>query len=137
MPKTFTGGCSCGAVRYESVAEPVVAGHCQCRSCQKSSGTGHASVIGVPSEALTVTGEVRYYDYTADSGNTASNGFCPNCGANVLGKSSGMPGIMAIKVGSLDDPSWFKPAMAIFTASKQPWDYVDPSLPTFPGMPGG
>ncbi len=135
MSHTFSGGCSCGALRYESVAEPLVAGHCQCRHCQRASGAGHASIIGVHQDALTITGEVKYFDYTADSGNTASNGFCPNCGSNVLGKTSGMPGIMAIKVGSLDDPSWFKPGMTIFTVSAQPWDLVDPDLPAFPGMP--
>lgn len=40
MPNTITGGCACGAIRYECTAEPVAAMHCQCRDCQHSSGTG-------------------------------------------------------------------------------------------------
>ena len=135
MTQTFSGGCNCGAVRYESSAEPVFAGHCQCRHCQRASGVGHTSVIGVPLDALTITGEVKYFDYTADSGNIASHGFCPNCGSQLLGKSSGMPGAIGIKVGSLDDSSWFRPGMTIFTARAQPWDLVEPDLPAFPGMP--
>ena len=40
MSKAFTGGCACGAIRYEISAEPVFMNDCQCRDCQQSSGTG-------------------------------------------------------------------------------------------------
>lgn len=135
MSTKITGGCRCGAVRYECSADPIVAGHCHCRQCQRASGAGHVSVIGVPKEALNVTGEVRYFDHVADSGATASNGFCPTCGSQLLGKTTGMPDVMAIKVGTLDDPGLFSPGMNIFTASAQSWDIIAPDLPTFPGMP--
>ncbi|MDH3594867.1 MAG: GFA family protein [Rhodospirillales bacterium] len=135
MTTPYTGGCRCGAVRYECSAEPMFPGNCYCRQCQKASGSGHVSAFAVPEEALTITGEVKYFDHPADNGNTASNGFCPTCGAPVLGKSSGMPGLMVIKAASLDDPSWFKPGMNIFTESAQPWDPMDPDLPAFEGMP--
>jgi hypothetical protein len=135
MTTPYTGGCRCGAVRYECSAEPMFPGNCYCRQCQKASGSGHVSAFAVPQEALAITGEVKYFDHRADSGNTASNGFCPECGAAVVGKSSGMPGLVAIKAASLDDPSWFKPGMNIFTASAQPWDSMDPNLPEFEGMP--
>lgn len=135
MTQTLSGGCNCGAVRYEFAAEPLFAGQCQCRHCQKAGGGGHMSIIGAPRDALKITGKVKYFDYTADSGNTASHGFCPKCGSQLFGKSTGMPDTMGIKVGTLDDSSWFKPGMTIFTAKAQPWDLVDPALPSFPGMP--
>lgn len=135
MSSKITGGCRCGTVRYECSAEPVIAGHCHCRQCQRASGAGHGSVIGVPKDALKVTGEVRFFDHVADSGNTASSGFCPSCGSHLLGKTTGMPEVIAIKAGSLDDPTLFKPGMSIFVASAQPWDPVAPDLPAFPGMP--
>lgn len=135
MNKPMTGGCRCGAVRYESTDDPVISGNCHCLECQRSSGTGHSAVVAVHSDSLQVTGEVRYFDHISDSGNTASNGFCPTCGSPLFGKTSGMPGLMAIKVGSLDDPSGFRPGMAIYAARAQPWDPADPALPSFPGMP--
>ena len=46
-----------------------------------------------------------------------------------------MPDLMGIMAGSLDDPSWFQPTMEIFTASAQPWDFMNPNLPRFPNMP--
>jgi len=33
MPAPFTGGCRCGAVRYECTAEPIATIHCHCRDC--------------------------------------------------------------------------------------------------------
>ena len=46
-----------------------------------------------------------------------------------------MPELAMITAGSLDDPSQYKPTMDIFTASAQPWDHMNPTLPKFPKMP--
>jgi hypothetical protein len=43
MDKSYTGGCACGAIRYEIAGEPAVMVDCQCRQCQRDSGTGHQS----------------------------------------------------------------------------------------------
>jgi hypothetical protein len=50
----LTGGCLCAAVRWECEAQPMSGGHCQCRDCQKNTGTGHSSHFGVPAGALRV-----------------------------------------------------------------------------------
>jgi hypothetical protein len=44
MAKTYTGGCACGAIRYEVSDEAVFQNHCQCIDCQSRSGTarGHS-----------------------------------------------------------------------------------------------
>ena len=54
---TYTGGCTCGAVRYRIEAEPVRSFQCQCRDCQRDTGSGHASVMVFPRAAMQVTGE--------------------------------------------------------------------------------
>ena len=41
MSEAYTGGCGCGAIRYEITGEPIVQNDCQCRDCQRKSGTGH------------------------------------------------------------------------------------------------
>ena len=46
MSKPYTGGCACGAIRYEIPSEPLVMTDCQCRDCQQRSGTGHGSARG-------------------------------------------------------------------------------------------
>jgi hypothetical protein len=135
MSALLTGGCECGAIRYECSAAPIMAGHCHCGSCQKASGTGHASHMMVPRAALRITGEARFYERTADSGNTVRRAFCPSCGAPVYGESSGWPDVMTLRAGSLDDPELFRPGMVVYAARAPSWDHMDPELPSFPKMP--
>src|SRR5262249_57935466 len=134
MATPFTGGCMCGAVRYDCSAEPVMTGNCHCRDCQRATGTAYVSVLFVPRNAVKITGEVKYYDVKGDSGNILSRGFCPTCGSRLFVKPVVMP-LMGITAGSLDDPSRHRPAMDIYTTSAQPWGYIDSELPTFPKGP--
>jgi hypothetical protein len=135
MSASLIGGSQCGAVRYECAAEPLQTANCHCRDCQKATGGAYVPALAVPADALKITGTVKYYDNRADSGNTFSRGFCPNCGARLFGKTSGLPQLMFVTAGTLDDPSRFKPAMDIFTASAQPWDHMNPALPKFAKFP--
>ncbi len=135
MPTSFTGGCACGAIRYECSAEPLYMGNCHCRECQRVSGGAHTSTLLVPKAALSITGEVKYHERKGDSGQTVRKGFCPNCGSPLFTQPALLGDKIGIRVGSLDDPSWFKPAMDIYTASAQPWDYMNPALPKVPKMP--
>lgn len=135
MSDTITGGCQCGAVRYECTEGPIVAGFCQCSNCQKFTGTGHAANMMLPKSAFSVTGETTTYEYTADSGNQMTRYFCPKCGSPVYGGSSGNPDGVMVRAGGLDDPSLFDAKFNLFTDSAQDWDHIDGSIPSFPGMP--
>ena len=136
MTAPFTGGCLCGAVRYRGTAEPVMAGHCHCRDGQKSTGSAMSSLIAVPADTLTVTGAPKYFSVKGESGKSVDRGFCPDCGSPVLSKVEAIPGVVFVKVGSLDDPGWFKPGFDIYTSSAQPWDHMDPAVAKFAKMPG-
>ncbi len=135
MTTSFTGGCLCGAVRYEASAAPVATGHCQCIDCRKSSGSGHCSHMGLPEEAVSVTGETTVYERPADSGNVVGWAFCPICGAAVFSVNSGMKGLIFLRASSLDDPEVFKPQMVVYTKRAASWDHIDPALPAFETMP--
>jgi hypothetical protein len=128
----FTGACACGTIRYEWSAEPVFAGNCHCHDCQRATGGTFAPLVFVPRSAGIITGDVKYRDTRGDSGHIVSRGFCPACGARLFLKAETMPDLMGIMAGSLDDPSWFQPTMEVFTASAQPWDFMNPNLPKFP-----
>ncbi len=133
---TITGGCACGAVRYECSADAIVSGNCYCRDCQRSSGTAMASVMLVPKAALKVTGELKHFEVTGDSGGKVSRAFCPNCGSPVLSMPSAMDAMVALKAGSLDDPSIFKPMFQVYMKSAPPWAPVREDLPKFDKQPG-
>jgi hypothetical protein len=131
----YEGGCACGAVRYSTDADPIFAGHCQCRKCQQISGTGHASFAAFSAAAVAFKGKLNFWSYKADSGNTASRGHCPTCGSALVGKTSGFKDMVAVQLASLDDPSKVTPKVVVYNAMAQPWDHTDPRLARFPGMP--
>lgn len=137
MSTPFSGGCRCGAVRYECSAEPVLTAYCHCRDCQYAAGGPFSTVLGVPARALSIKGETKGYQVTADSGNTVTRRFCPECGSPLFSELSASPGLMIIKVGSLDDPSWAKPTMNIWTDSAQPWCELSDELPRHGKQPQG
>jgi hypothetical protein len=131
----IVGGCHCGQVRYTCDAAPVVAVNCHCTDCQKTSGAPFVSGVIVPVEAIKVEGEVRWFENPADSGHRARRGFCPNCGTQLFTESTSGNPYRGIRAASLDDPSWFKPALDMFTKSAQPWVQMDASLPKFEAGP--
>ncbi len=78
MAAKFTGGCICGAVRYECSADALFMGNCHCRDCQQAGGGAYDACIGLPAVALKISGNIKYHDVKADSGNTLSRGFARN-----------------------------------------------------------
>lgn len=131
---SYTGGCLCGSVRYEGTEEHG-GGHCHCTDCRRTSGTGHGSHMIVPEAAFTLSGELKFHEAAADSGNIVRRGFCADCGSAIYSTNSGMPGVFFVRASSLDDPDVFKPQMVVYTDRAASWDYVDPSLPSFAAMP--
>jgi hypothetical protein len=76
-PVELSGGCLCGAIRYRIVGAPVFVGQCYCRDCQKATGTGHSTVLGVPGSQLSITGEPAVYASQGGSGGQVRRHFCP------------------------------------------------------------
>src|SRR5258706_3796896 len=102
----FSGGCACGAIRYESTAEPVLMLHCHCRDCQQSSGGPFSSFVIVPTEAFKVSqGSLRFHDSPSEAGGKTHPGFCPDSGSPIVVNADAGPQFAAITTASLDDPS--------------------------------
>ena len=135
MQLPITGGCLCGAVRYEILAKPIGAGNCHCRSCQKSGGTAYTPVLFVSYATLNITGGYKEYATLADSGNTMHRGFCPQCGTALFGRNSGNDKIRPVNAATLDDPSIYQPHMDFWVSDAQPWDIMNPDLPKFSKNP--
>ena len=136
MKLPLTGGCACGAIRYEATAEPVVMFHCHCRDCQRASGGPFTSFVIVPAEAFRFSqGSVRLHDSPSHRGGKTHRGFCADCGSPILAKTDANPDIVAIRTASLDDPSWFNPQMDVWTSDAHPWDQMNPALPKFEKYP--
>jgi hypothetical protein len=136
MKLPLTGGCACGAIRYETTAEPVVMFHCHCRDCQRASGGPFTSFVIVPAEAFRFSqGSLRLHDSPSHRGGKTHRGFCADCGSPILAKTDANPDIVAIRTASLDDPSWFNLEMDVWTSDAHPWDQMNPALPKFEKYP--
>jgi len=87
------------------------------------------------SDGFTVNGETSAYERPADSGNTVTRVFCPNCGSPVYSLNSGMGGMVFVRASSLDDPEVFRPQVVVYTSRGPSWDKIDPDLQAFEEMP--
>lgn len=134
MPE-MKGGCLCGQLRYTATAEPVFTAVCHCKDCQKESGTTFNLVVAVPLSAVSIQGSPRTYTTKGDSGKDYVRRLCPNCGSTILSEPAALPGIAALRAGTLDDTSWLKPGMEIYCDSAQPWVQLGGGMQRFPKMP--
>lgn len=133
--KAITGGCLCGAVRFECDHAPLLARACWCRVCQYLSA-GNASInVVVRAEGLRITGTLAEYHSTADSGNRMCRRFCPACGTQLFSESEARPGLVVVRAGALDDPEIARPSGYIWTRSAPSWAPIDPALANSEGQP--
>jgi hypothetical protein len=137
MSAIYAGGCACGAIRYEVTGEPVAMNDCQCRQCQRDSGSGHASYLTFVGAGVTLAGAPSSWDFIGDGGTVKRRAFCADCGTPVYMTFPAMPQVFVIRAGSLDDPSRYRPDMVYWTETAQPWDYLDPEATKFARMPPG
>jgi hypothetical protein len=130
-----TGGCLCGAVRYEAKGEPLYTGHCYCADCRKVSGSGFIPFMSYPAGAVRFSGRTLKFTSKSARGSNAVRNSCPVCGGLVFGGEVGIDDSFTIYAGSLDDPSFFHPQIAIFARDRPDWAVIPPGLTVFDAMP--
>lgn len=136
MKPAFTGGCACGAVRFEAAAQPSAFVVCHCRDCQRAGGGAPAYALALRRADVVVTkGEdkINTYEVTSDAGSKVFRSFCGDCGTHLFAGNDANPDFMGVKASALDDPSWLVPSMTIWTSSAQPWAHIDPDIPQYAG----
>jgi len=85
-PTFFTGGCTCGAIRYECTAEPIAMFNCHCRDCQRASGGPYIAVVYVPAKSFKITkGTPCFYDTPSEAMGHNKRAFCAKCGSRLFG----------------------------------------------------
>ena len=132
----LTGGCQCGAVRYELAAAPMPPLICHCRECQKQTASAFGMTLPVLRKHLRVTsGELKLWRRRADSGRELRCYFCPDCGTRLYHSSSMGPEFWHLKSGTLEDTSWLEPVAQVWAKSAQAWLKSAIDSPSFPGQP--
>ena len=135
MNVPFSGGCACGAIRYECDSAPLAMLNCHCCDCQLSSGAPFASGVVVSTKSIKVTGSPKEHSVSASSGLLTTRSFCPNCGSPLFTTGEAMPDFTSIRFTTFDDQSNFSPALDIWTSSAASWVCLNEELPHFAQSP--
>lgn len=134
----MTGGCQCGAVRYELAGAPVALYVCHCRECRKQSASAFGiSVIVRSADLHLVQGAPRSWSRPADSGNIVHCHFCPDCGSRLWHGDREREAEISVKGGSLDRPVDLGAAIHIWTIRKLPGVAIPEQARRFDREPEG
>jgi len=131
-PVSVTGGCGCGAVRFELTAPPVSAAYCHCTRCQRRSGTAASASARIePGSFNFVAGEEHVRGWAPEGG--MEKHFCGACGSALFVVSPVDREIKAVRLGAIDGDSGVRPSAHQFVAYAAPWEPMpDDGLPRFP-----
>ena len=135
-PDKLTGGCQCGHVRYEITGKPLTFYICHCTECQKQSSSAFGMSMTVRcDETRIISGQMKIWERSADSGSRLTCHFCPECGTRLFHSRTGASDIWNLKAGSLDDTSWLEPVGHIWTKSAQNWVHIPDHTLNYEGQP--
>jgi hypothetical protein len=122
------GSCLCGAVQYEVHGELGAAVYCHCSRCRKASGSAFASNAPIAEASFTLTrGEHVLKLFSTAAG--VHRAFCPECGSPLYSKRDALPGVLRLRLGTLDTPVSAGPQAHIYVGSKAEWHHIHDDLP--------
>jgi hypothetical protein len=131
MTAVLTGGCNCGAVRFE-IAEPLVSSrYCHCTRCQRRTGTAASANAAVaPGSFRIVSGEAALKFWKPDDG--AEKWFCGECGSAIFTRDPGDPDNVGVRLGAVDGDPGIRPSVRQFVAYAAAWEPIpDDGLPRY------
>ena len=106
---TISGGCLCGAVRFQASGAPDRVGLCHCLVCRKHHGAVFFAAAIFPEGSVTVSGQTSQFQ---------DRHFCPTCGSSVFSKSVGE---IELHLGAMDESDRFSPDYELWTYRKESW----------------
>jgi hypothetical protein len=128
----LTGGCGCGAVRFEVTAPPVFSMYCHCTRCQRRTGTGASVSARVePGSFRVLQGEARMRAWKPEGG--VEKWFCGDCGSALFSRDPKDASKVSVRLGAFDEDPGIRPASRQFVAYAAPWEPIpDDGLPRYP-----
>ncbi|MBM9914112.1 MULTISPECIES: GFA family protein [Stenotrophomonas] len=111
----YSGGCQCGAIRFQVRGELTDSSICHCRMCQKAFGAYYAPLVSVRGVQFSWTrGQPRYFQ----SSNVVRRGFCADCGTPLTYEA---PDGVAVAAGAFDQPERLPPTIQYGVERKLPF----------------
>lgn len=113
--------CSCGQLTLTAEGEPVRISMCHCLACQRRTGSAFGLQARFPRDKVTTQGRFTRYDRTADSGNTITFHFCPDCGSTISYWLHHAPDLIAVPIGAFADPAFPPPRFSVYESRRHAW----------------
>ena len=128
----MTGGCLCGAVRFEISEPPISASYCHCTRCQRRTGTAaSAQARIVPGSLRVVSGEELVRAFEPEDGFPKE--FCSACGSALWSRNPDNPDALSARMGAFDEDPGVRPSYRQYVAYAAQWEPIpDDGLPRFP-----
>ena len=118
----ISGGCHCGAIKYEAEIDANLVAICHCTDCQTLSGSAFRVVIPAKREGFKLlAGEPKIYVKTGESGRKRVQSFCSNCGTPIYSADVTDPQIFSIRVGTAHERANLPPKVQIWCRSALGW----------------
>lgn len=117
-----SASCSCGQLKVTLLGDPIVTAVCNCRECQKR--TGSAFGVGayyLKDQVINTEGTVQEYEHLSDDQKKFTRNFCGTCGTSVFWEAEFQPGLVGIAVGCFENPNFTTPKLACWMSSKLNW----------------
>ncbi len=130
-----TGGCMCGAVRYEVNGDPFSVLHCHCLSCRRHTGAPVVTLAGFKQDQIRfTTGDPRIYK----SSPGVRRAFCGQCGTPLTWEGDGgdLGPIVELHISTFDDPNAFVPQGHVHHDERIAWFVVADALPRYHASDG-
>jgi hypothetical protein len=129
-PRRLSGGCECGAVRYEVAGQPYHRTLCHCATCRRTSGAPMVGWFSVRADEFRLAGdEPRRHRSSAE----AERSFCGRCGTPLTFRRDGFDEI-DVTICSLDDAELVPPDDQTFARSMLRWTGTAHLLPKHAGL---
>lgn len=128
----ITGGCGCGAVRFEVSIPFLSAGYCHCTRCQRRSGTAaSANARAEPGSVRILQGEEELRVWLPEGGREKI--FCVRCGSALFSRDPGSTEYTGVRLGAVDGDPGIRPESHSFVAYAASWEPIpDDGLPRYP-----
>ena len=121
--KKTGGGCMCGAVRYDTVGEPMYVGHCHCNSCRRHTGAAVATLAIFQADKVHFSQSARSIYHSSPG---VGRGFCNQCGTTLTWEGNEK---ISIHISTFDDPNILIPERHWWYSQKISWFDTKDDLP--------
>ena len=123
-----SGGCRCGAVRFEASGEPTSVGYCHCTDCRRATGAPISAFVGFRAADVSLTGEtLRIFENGA-----VTRSFCSVCGSPIAYLDQRLEGRAFFMLGAMDLPANYRPALHAYVREQLPFVHMPDGLPRYP-----